>query len=226
MCSVVLILLPTLNAHPVPRKSHDRTVVVRVTPTCIVVDYRLEIDEWTVVYVDLPALDDKVDITKLKKPEQFYDAFTKCYAPILAKNLSARLDAKEIEFRCVQKCYRVAEHLQCDFRFEAACDIEPGKEHALTFREGNYELESGMLRLSIGNHPEAPMLAKNEPDDALKNRPPSELRPGDDEKLRKASATFEVERAIERPGTGNQVVAHAKPSPPGHVEPGKAKTGQ
>ena len=133
----------------------------------------LEVDEWTVVYVDLPALDDKVDLSKLKKPVEFYDAFTRCYGPILANNLTARLDGKELEFRCAASSHRVADHLQCDFRFEAACAIDPEKQHTLTFREGNYELESGMLRLTMANSPGTPLVSKSEPDEALKSRPAS-----------------------------------------------------
>jgi hypothetical protein len=208
-----VVLPPPLMAHPVPRKSHDRTVSVRVTPSAVIVDYHLEVDEWTVVYVDLPALDDKVDLTKLKKPVEFYDAFTRCYGPILANNLTARLDGKELEFRCAASSHRVADHLQCDFRFEAACAIDPEKQHTLTFREGNYELESGMLRLTMANSPGTPLVSKSEPDEALKSRPASELKPGDDEKLRKGAVTFQVERQVERAGPGRTDVGRAKPGP-------------
>ena len=34
------------TAHPVPRDNHDRTLVVRLTPDAVVVDYRLEVDEF------------------------------------------------------------------------------------------------------------------------------------------------------------------------------------
>jgi hypothetical protein len=143
-------------------------------------------------------LNDKVELTKLSKPAEFYQAFTRCYGPILAKNLTLQLDGKELEFHCVQHSHRVADHLQCEFRFEAAWKLETGKQHKLTFHEGNYELESGMLRLSLSNHPQVPCLSKTEPDEALKNRPATELKPGDEERLRKASATFELERPEER----------------------------
>jgi hypothetical protein len=219
VCSVV----SSLSGHPVPRKSHDRTIIVRITPTAIVVDYRLEVDDWTVVYVDLPALEDKVDLTKLKKPEEFYEAFTRCYAPILGKNLLVRLDGNELEFRCVQRSHRLVEHLQCDFRFVAECKLEQEKEHTLTFRETNYELESGMLRLSIGNRPEVLMTRKNEPDEALKSRPTSELKPGDDETLRKGSATFVVERTIERAGAELEPAGRGKAAPGQDAVPGSVE---
>ncbi len=83
-----------LQAHPVPRRCHDRTIVVRLSADLIVVDYRLEVDEFTVVFDDLPALGDRVELSKLRKPQEFYEAFTRCYAPILAANLVAKLDSR------------------------------------------------------------------------------------------------------------------------------------
>jgi len=208
-----VVFASLLEAHPVPRQSHDRTVVVQVTPSGIVVDYRLEIDEWTVVYVDLPAVEDKVDLKKLKTPAEFHVAFVRCYGPILARNLSARLDGTELEFRCTEQAHRVADHFQCDFRFTAERDIAVDKEHTLDFRDGNFELESGMLRLSVSNRPETPIVRKSEPDEALKSRPATELKPGDDEKLRKAAVTFQVEKNGERLGPGDMPIARAKSSP-------------
>ncbi len=192
------VLPPSLSAHPVARRSHDRSITVRLTPTAVIVDYLLEVDEWTVVYVDLPAVSDKVDLAKLAKPEEFREAFRRAYAPILGKNLTLKLDGKEIELRCVRQAHRLAEHLQCEWNFEAAWNPEPGRKHTVTFQEGNYELESGMVRLSLVNHPELPIERKIAPDDALKNRAATELKPGDDENLRKASATFEVEWCSDR----------------------------
>jgi hypothetical protein len=54
-----------LPAHPVPRRRHDRTISVRLGPDAILVHYRLEVDEFTVVFDDLPALGDRLDLTKL-----------------------------------------------------------------------------------------------------------------------------------------------------------------
>src|SRR4051794_5990633 len=67
------------RAHPVPRRQHDRTITVRPTPAALVVDYRLDVDEYTVVYVDLPALVDVAELARLPSPEHFYDTFTRVY---------------------------------------------------------------------------------------------------------------------------------------------------
>ena len=90
---LILILISFLradsaHAHPVPRRAHDRTIVVRLQPDKVIVEYRLEVDEFTVVYDDLPAFSDQIDLTRLTKPDEFYDPFTRCYAPVLAGNLN------------------------------------------------------------------------------------------------------------------------------------------
>src|ERR1700690_1145685 len=106
----VLLLPPSFaSAHPVPRKAHDRTIDIRCDANGVVVRYRLEVDELTVVSDDLPAIDDRVDLTKLKTPDQFYDAFTRGYAPILADHLSATLDGKTLSFRCEKQSHTMRE---------------------------------------------------------------------------------------------------------------------
>ena len=75
---MIMGMEPVLQAHPlhpVPRRAHDRTIVVRLKPDKVTVDYRLEVDEFTVVYEDLPAFSDQIDLTRLTKPDDFYEAF-------------------------------------------------------------------------------------------------------------------------------------------------------
>src|SRR5438128_759059 len=130
---VLAILLATLGIpdvqarplHPVPRRAHDRTIVVRLGPDKVTVDYRLEVDEFTVVYEDLPAFSDQIDLTRLSKPDEFYEAFTRCYAPVLASNLVASLDGKPLTFSWGKPRYTLRDelgqklgHLRCDFRCE------------------------------------------------------------------------------------------------------------
>jgi ABC-type nickel/cobalt efflux system permease component RcnA len=217
LCSFVIGLSSTAHAHPVPRRSHDRTIQVRLTadpPTgqvVVVVDYRLEVDEWTVVYVDLPAFSDQVDLTRLAKPRDFYEAFTRCYAPILADNLLATVDQKPLSFTCVRHGHEVLDHLRCDFVFQASLKVRPGQAHEFTFREGNYELEAGMIRLSLASESPVRILRQTGPDEALKALPAIELKPGDDARLRQATATFEVPAVLpDSPGAGSL----PRPEPP------------
>src|SRR5262245_35401838 len=77
MRSFVLLLLAAacwlraaaLHAHPVPRGTHDRILQVRLTPEAVLVDYRLEVDQWTIVFQDLPAVAEKADLARLSRAE-------------------------------------------------------------------------------------------------------------------------------------------------------------
>src|SRR5438067_808077 len=123
------------GAHPVPRDNHDRTLVVRLTPGAVVVDYRLDVDEARA------ALDlSRAELARVSTRAEFYDAFTRSHAPYLAGNLDARLDGKPLTFTCVRQDYQMLDHLRCDYRFRAPWSPAPGKEHAFAFREGNYDL--------------------------------------------------------------------------------------
>src|SRR5260370_6392071 len=142
--------IPCVQAHPVPRRAHDRTILVKRGADKITVDYRLEVDEFTVVYDDLPAFSDQIDLTRLTKPDEFYDAFTRCYAPVLAANLIAKIDGKPITFTCMRRTHTLVDeegkklgHLRCDFQFEASWSIATPFEdsgratqpHVFNFRE-------------------------------------------------------------------------------------------
>jgi len=226
---VILGLLPVAQArplHPVPRRAHDRTIIVRLGPDKLTVDYRLEVDEFTVVYEDLPAFSDQIDLTRLSKPEEFYEAFTKCYAPVLADNLVAKVDGKPLTFTWEKPRYTLRDelgqklgHLRCDFRFEARTGIitdsagsTPGanatrlakpdrvRHHDFRFRESNHELEEGRIRLSLRSFKGVTFRNKVEPDPKLQEIPLSELKPGDDAKLRTITATFVVADVQAAPG--------------------------
>src|SRR5262249_30307772 len=176
-----------LFAHPVPRKSHDRTIVVRLTPEAVVVEYRLELDEWTAVNDLVPVLE-REDLAKLPSPSDFYEAFLKTYGPVLADNLTAKLDRKPLTFTCESRKYQVLDHLRCDFVFRAPWTPPTEGRLRFAFHEGNFELESGRINLSLVGVAPVRLEEVTQPDEGLKNRPATDLRPGDDGRLRKASA--------------------------------------
>jgi nickel/cobalt exporter len=188
-----------LFAHPVPRNAHDRVVIVRLTPDALVVDYHLEIDEWTVVFKDVPALLDKDELAKLKTPKEFYDTFTRQYAPILAGLLTVKLDDQNLELKCVEEKYKVADSLQCDFVFRAPWQLPPGKGRTFSFYEGNFLLEPARVNLSLGRDLSIEVTDKVEPSDTLKKRSLIELKPGDDAKLRTLKATIRYEPPASAP---------------------------
>lgn len=216
--AALVLLLPCFAAaHPVPRKAHDRTIEIRCQADRVVVRYRLDVDPLTVVYDDLPAIDDRVDIKKLKGEAEFYAAFARGYAPILADNLTATLDGKPLTFRCEKHRHTLLDddgktkldHVRFDFTFQA--DWKPGDgERRFTFREGNYELEVGMIRVGLEGVAPVEIIEKTLAPKELQERASRELRPGDEAKLRQASATFRVTAAAAAPVRPTI----AAPSPP------------
>ncbi len=210
--AALVAMLPgvlSVRAHPVPRRSHDRTIEVCLTRDAVLVKYRLEVDEWTVVFEDLPAVADKVDLSRLSKPQEFYDAYTRSYAPILADNLIATVDGRPLQFTCIRRGHEVLDHLRCDFVFQAPWQPAAGGPCQFSFREGNYELEAGQIRLSLTCAAGVTFLRKTEPDEVVKARPPTELRPGDDARLRSAGGTFAI---------GAPALSNALPAPERLVE--------
>jgi hypothetical protein len=186
----VVSVVNSAFAHPVPRQAHDRTIVVTLTPEALLVNYRVEVDDWTVVYIDLPAIDDRVDVKSLMKPKEFYDAFVQGYASIFTDNLTATLDGQPLTFTCEKREHQLIDHLRCDFVFRAPWRLKADKVHQLSFHEGNYLGEPGRIHLSLAADVALQIVERTEPDEALKNRSPVEYKPGDEARLRKASAKF------------------------------------
>jgi nickel/cobalt transporter (NicO) family protein len=199
-------VLSTAHAHPVPRSSHDRTIVVRLAPDAkgehalVTVAYRLEVDELTVVLEDMAPFKEDVDFASFRnKPEAFYSEFTRLYAPILARNLTAAADGKPLQFACVKRGHslkdeegRVLGHLRCDFVFETTFPLKPQGQHQFNFQEGNYELQEGRIDLSLLLEPPLHAIALTVPSEALKKRSAFMLAPAAEAQLRAVAATFSV----------------------------------
>ncbi|MEI7683920.1 MAG: hypothetical protein WCL32_02755 [Planctomycetota bacterium] len=191
-----------LNAHPVPKENHDRTVIVSLIAgdkpgdAIVRVKYRLEVDETTVVLDDMKPFRDQIDPAAFKgRALGYYAEYMRIYGPILARHLSATLGGKELEFRYVSGQPSLKDddgkdlgHLRADFLFEAAATYPLKGPFDLTFREGTFLLQEGDVRLSLD--PAGPWFVevKAAPNEALWKRPATERLPGDDDRLREAHA--------------------------------------
>src|SRR5262249_26572114 len=125
-------------------------------------------------------------------PKEIADVFIRHVAPLLRENLYARLDGQELKFTGEgRRDDTVKDHLRCDFTFQGAWKPTPGQPHTFTFREGNYEQEDfNRIQLPLTAGPGVTLQSTTAPDKALLERSTLELKPGDAERLRKASATF------------------------------------
>jgi len=92
--------------------------------------------------------------------------------PIIADNLSAKLDGKELTFRCVEQRSVVLDHVRCDFRFVADWKLSPQKQHQFSFREGNYPLDSfSHLAVRLSHSPKLTLRDATAPENELIDRP-------------------------------------------------------
>jgi ABC-type nickel/cobalt efflux system permease component RcnA len=194
-CLFVFFVANSCQAHPVPRDNHDRTVIVHLTPEAVIVHYRLELDEYRAV-LDLP----RSALKGVESRQDFHVAFRRHFAPILADNLVVLLDGKELRLRVLDQRSEVLDHVRCDYRFVARWKLSPERSHRFTFREGNYPLDSfSVLNVTLTGSPLLTLRDVTAPDEQLRERPADQRRPGDEERLRKLSATVLAEPSF-KPG--------------------------
>jgi ABC-type nickel/cobalt efflux system permease component RcnA len=201
-------------AHPVPRDNHDRTLIVHLTPEAVIVDYRLELDEYRAVR-DLP----RTALRGADSRKDIHLVFRRHFAPILADNLVALLDGKELTFTCREQRSEILDHVRCDYRFVAPWKLAAGQSHRLTFREGNYPLDSfSVLSITLAGSPLLTLRDVRAPDETLINRSPDDRKPGDEERLRTLSASVlavpSFERGPVRPPLAPELDA-VRPAPAG-----------
>lgn len=220
---VPLLLAPRVGAHPIPRMNHDRTIVVRLTADRVLVDYRLDVDEFTAVFADLPAVLSKDQLAELQAPKEFYEAFMRSYAPILADNLSASLNGTAARLRCVQSTQRFRDddgkpldHLRFDFRFESAWPALGIGQQRFEFRDGTYELEEGQVQMSLQVDAPLALLNKTEPEKALQDRAAKDLKPGEDAQRRTLAAVFTLP-SIDPAPTAEAPATPLSPETPDHA---------
>ncbi|MCI0380711.1 MAG: hypothetical protein L0215_24260 [Gemmataceae bacterium] len=205
------LLLSPVHAHPVPKSNHDRSIEVffenGAAPDQIkvTVKYRLEVDETTVILEDMLPFRDVVDVTKFRgRPLDYYAEYARIYAPILAGNLLAKMNGKTITFTCISKLPTLVEdedpkkkgeplgHLRCVFVFQGIATVSEDKENDFKFREANFLLQEGKIDLSLKNKSDWRIVSKTEPDEKLKQLPVTEHKPGDDNRLREATAVLSL----------------------------------
>ena len=130
---ILLVATRPTCAHPVPRDNHDRTLVVRLTPEAVVVDYRLEVDEFRALR-DLEG----VDLGPLRDRKDIHAAYLRHFAPVLRNNLVVTLDGRELELTCVQQSFRLLDHVRCDYRFVGRWRLDANLAHAFRIHDSNF----------------------------------------------------------------------------------------
>jgi nickel/cobalt exporter len=185
---LLLVAAPAASAHPVPKDNHDRTIIVHLTPDAVVVDYRLEVDEFRVSQDLNPD-----DVPAGATPQEFRRIFLNTFADILPNNLVARLDGRELEFTCVSRRQQLTDQVICDYRFRAPWKLEDGKSYRFTFRERNFHTDNfSVLNLMLDAGPQLTLRDLVAPSEELIARSPDKRKSEDDSRLRSLSATMVV----------------------------------
>ncbi len=215
----VSFVVGSASAHPVGERSYDRTIVVRLTADAALVAYELEVNTATVGQ-DLADLGDEIDLSKCRQPRDFYDAFVRYHAPVLAARLDAALDGHLLNLTCTETEFEVREKvsLHARFLFRASWQPAPDRSHRLTFRDGTYEQRGGKIRLSLTQTERIVVSEVTAPSAGLQAKPLTMLAPGEADRLREASATFSVTRDQEprgqpRAGTEEPAIPRGNPEP-------------
>jgi ABC-type nickel/cobalt efflux system permease component RcnA len=195
LLGTALVRPPAAYAHPVPTGAHQRVVEVWLRPSELAVQYRLEVDQFTTVYTDSKGLIDVTELNQLKTPSAFYEAYIRRLGPVLADQIVATLDGKPLTLRCVEQRFEVLDHLRCDFIFQADWTPAPGIEHDLEFHDPTYDREPGRVKLSLSEDAAVSIVRRTVPSSLLQSRAPTDLRPGDDDRLRTIRATFRLAEA-------------------------------
>ena len=207
LCLAILIgAAAPLRAHPVPKSSHDRTIKVHLEKSAkpghlsIRIDYRLEVDETTVLLEDMLPFKDEVDFTRYRgKPLEYYAEYMRIYAPILADRMIVKLNGEAVELSCAanERVPRLVDeqgqalgHLRCKFVFRGEAPLAADQESTFWVRECNFQLQEGQILLGFVNAADLTTRRLIAPDEALQKRPPTQQKPSDDEKLRYLKVVF------------------------------------
>jgi len=186
-----------LQAHPLLNRFYERTVDVRLSAdssgqVVVEVGYQLEVNQL------IALLDAKILLEQRKEEEpgnakEYYQAFARLHAPLLADRLYVALDDQTLEFTWDKPSFRLNTKdgtLHCDFVFRAKAKPKAREKHVLTVEEGAYKEESGRVLLSLHAELPAKVLERQEPSAELKARSPADMKIGDDEKMRRGTLTF------------------------------------
>ncbi len=189
----VAVCAPAAFAHPVPSAAHVRIVTVCLRPTELCVRYRLELDQFTTVYTDSKGLFEDTEMKQFNTPTTFYAEFTRRLAPVLADQLHATVDDRTVILRCIEQRFEVSDHLICEFLFQADWSLRPAVGHCLEFDDQTYSNEQGRVRLSLEEDAAIVVTSRVVPSSLLQSRAPTDLKPGDDDRLRRIRATFRLD---------------------------------
>lgn len=212
-CSLAFLLLaPGVGqAHPVPRGEHDRNVTVTWRPDGVFVQYRLEVDEYTLLTGVAAWLADQPGDTR--KPigrKEIADAYIQRMKEVIPDSLVGKVDGQDLRFTAVDGKVDFLDSAQFRFRLKAAAPLTPGR-HTLEVEDLNFLDKTGRLVMKFEGGPPLKVEKVSEP-------PESRVSEGTAAERRTVAATATL------PGAPSEEPVPVPPAPPPPVEeePGPA----
>jgi ABC-type nickel/cobalt efflux system permease component RcnA len=162
--SVLVLLAPApARAHPVPRSEHDRNVTVTWRPDGVFVQYRLEIDEYTLLTSVAKWIADQPGDTR--KPigrKEVADAYIARLREVIPDQLVGTLDGQPVKFTCTDARVDFLDSAQFRFKLKADVGLHPGR-HTLEVEDLNFLDKKGRLAMKFDAGPPLTVEKATEP---------------------------------------------------------------
>ena len=179
-------------AHPLPNFRYDRELKVRLHPQKVEVRYLLQLSFWT-IFADNRKLFTPDEIQQMGgKLREVTKKYCEKMAPLIAEKLSATLDGQALTFRVAKlEVLYDRDHARFQYVFEAPWRVNGGgPENTFALEDHNFENENGAVGLTIDDHKSGLDVKYDLTPTDLQGKDPSQYKPGDAERARKASAVF------------------------------------
>lgn len=142
-------LVGSAHAHQVPRAEYDRNVTVTVRADAVLIRYRLEVDEFTLLrLVGDPANRFPLDPNKRIGRQDMADAFVARMKEVIPDQLLASIDDQPLSFTCSAIKPNFLDSVQFQFTLKAPLALKPGS-HSLEIEDLNFADKKGRLSIKV-----------------------------------------------------------------------------
>jgi nickel/cobalt transporter (NicO) family protein len=194
---ILAALTATVCAHPIAPDHHDRFVLVRLTPSAVLVEYTLALDSRTMVKDLLPF----PDIDWMGGQKKVEKAYSEIYGPRVAEGVFAQTSNQELAFRCERVDVKEeADHWRFVFLLKAPLHLGARPKHRFLLTDSNFATQAGVFKLAVRSEGLVEILESNVESD-LERAHPYNLRGFNekDEQIRSTKVTFQVRAAAAAP---------------------------
>lgn len=208
--------------HPLPNLRYDRKIDVRLAPAGVTVRYTLELSYWTVVLDGKNLFSREEEVETGGQYVKYVKKYAEKKAPVIAGHLKANLNGSDLVFRTVKaEIEPDKDHARVKFEYKAEWTPTGSGENTFRFQDENFGDAVGQIWLMVANDRAMTVSDLIEPLD-LRGKPPSEFKPGDNERARRAVAVFTLPESArpkaESPaGPAGAITVELPDQPPPHL---------